>query len=178
LSSRLHVRSASGRRDRHLAGRQSHLATQHDPPRQPEHLGQRNTARAAGEGSAPVGGTSRHRSPRGLGRHAKPGSILYTPRVNKRSPAQNLASLSPLRWRNQSRDPELPAVVHAAWRRDLRADFTVVRWTLHRQETALAAAHHIEGYAHASCKDFGVMAGSLLGHDLAAPINNAAARLP
>jgi hypothetical protein len=116
------------------------------------HRGSRNTSGSAtrraqrGKDRRRLGGTSQHRSPRGLGRHAKPGSILYTPRVNKRSPAQNLASLSPLRWRNQSRDPELPAVVHAAWRRDLRADVTVARWTLHCQETALAAAHHIEGY--------------------------------
>jgi hypothetical protein len=64
-------------------------------------------------------------------------------------------------------------VVHADWRRDLREDFAVVRWTLHRQEAALAAAHHVEGYTHASRKDFGVMASSLLGHGWLLPINNA-----
>jgi hypothetical protein len=69
-------------------------------------------------------------------------------------------------------------MVHAGWRCDLREDFAVVRWTLHRQEAALAAAHHVEGYTHASRKDFGVMAGSLLGHGWLLPINNAAARLP
>jgi hypothetical protein len=69
-------------------------------------------------------------------------------------------------------------VVQAGWRRDPREDFAIVRWTLHRQEAALAAANHVEGYAHASRKDFGVMAGSLLGHGWLLPINNAAAPLP
>ena len=69
-------------------------------------------------------------------------------------------------------------MVHAGWRRDLCEDVAVVRWTLYRQEAALAAAHHVEGYAQASRKDFGVMAGSLLGHGWLLPINDAAARLP
>src|ERR1700741_1591859 len=60
---------------------------------------------------------------------------------------------------------ELRGVAHAAWRDDRREDFAVVRWYLYRQEAAFAAAHHVEGYAHASRERFGVMAGSLLGHE-------------
>jgi len=45
---------------------------------------------------------------------------------------------------------------------------------LHREEAAFAAAYNIEGHAHASREDFGVMAGSLLGHEA---INNPVGRL-
>ena len=60
---------------------------------------------------------------------------------------------------------ELLGLARATWRPDLREDFAIIRRYLHGQNTALAAAHHIESDAHASCERFGVMAGSLLGHD-------------
>jgi hypothetical protein len=47
---------------------------------------------------------------------------------------------------------------------DRGEDFAVVRWYLHCQEAAFAAAYHVEGYAHASRERFSVMASSLLGH--------------
>jgi len=100
------------------------------------------------------------------------------PRVNKMSPAQNLVRFRHFAGATKAGTRNSRLWLHPGWRRDLREDVAVVRWTLHRQEAALAAAHHVEGYAHASRKDFGVMAGSLLGHDWLLPINNAAARLP
>ena len=60
---------------------------------------------------------------------------------------------------------ELADVAHAAWRGDRGEDFAVVRWYLHRQEAAFAAAYHVEGYAHISRERFSVMASSLLGHE-------------
>jgi len=45
---------------------------------------------------------------------------------------------------------------------------------LHREKAAFPAAYHVEGYAHASGEDSGVMAGSLLGHEA---INNPVGRL-
>ena len=60
---------------------------------------------------------------------------------------------------------ELWVLVHAARWRDPREDFAVVRWYLHGQEAAFAAAYHIKGYTHALREQVGVMAGFLLGHN-------------
>jgi|SRR6516225_5099156 len=150
-----------------MAGRQSQLATQHGPPPQPEPFGGATRRAQRGKDRRRLGGhpdTDPH-----AGSAGTPSRVQsYTAAGQQDVTGAKPSALSPLRWRNQSRDPEMQALVHAAWRRDLREDFAVVRWYLHRQEAARAAAHHIEGYAHASRKDFGVMAGSLLGHDLAA----------
>ena len=69
---------------------------------------------------------------------------------------------------------ELPDVVHAAWWGDRGEDFVVVRWYLHRQEAAFAAAYHVEGYAHVSRERFSVMASSLLGHEAASSLHQMA----
>ena len=60
---------------------------------------------------------------------------------------------------------ELPNAAYAAWRDDRREDCAVVRWYLHRQKAAFAAAYRVEGYAHVSRERFSVMASSLLGHE-------------
>jgi hypothetical protein len=69
---------------------------------------------------------------------------------------------------------ELRGVAHTARRRDRREDFAVVRWYLYRQEAAFAATYHVEGYAHASRERFGVMAGSLLGHEAGSSLHQTA----
>ena len=69
---------------------------------------------------------------------------------------------------------ESPDVVHAAWRGDRGENFAVVRWYLHRQEAAFAAAYHVEGYAHISGERFSVMASSLFGHEGGSPLHQMA----
>ena len=63
--------------------------------------------------------------------------------------------------------PELWGGGYVAWRGEPREDLALVRWYLHRQEAALSAAYHVKGYIHISRECFGVMAGSLLGHEAA-----------
>ena len=57
------------------------------------------------------------------------------------------------------------ASVHTSRWSDRCEDFAIVGWYLYRQKAALAAAHRVKGYAHASREYFGVVAGFLLGHE-------------
>jgi hypothetical protein len=54
---------------------------------------------------------------------------------------------------------------HTARWSDCRKDFAVAGWYLHCKEVAFAAAYRVKGCAYASREHFGVVAGSLLGHE-------------
>ena len=62
------------------------------------------------------------------------------PRVNKMSPAQNLVRFRLSAGATKAGTRNCRLWLHPGWRRDLREDLAVVRWNLHRQEVALAAA--------------------------------------
>ena len=93
----------------------------------------------SGEGSAPVGGL-----PAPIPTRAWParqaGFDTIQPRVNKMSPAQNLVRFRLSAGATKAGTRNCRLWLHPGWRRDLREDLAVVRWNLHRQEVALAAA--------------------------------------
>ena len=60
---------------------------------------------------------------------------------------------------------KLRLFVRAVRRYDCCEDFAIIRWYLDCEKTTFSTAHHVEGYAHAVRERFGVMAGSLLGHE-------------